>query len=142
MLVANHLNMAVMGLEMGPYMTNTIAKSVISRKRGNMANSTNNRVITEQYLKEGLKARISGGIATPGQRDGVKGLRVLMDASLSVNGLPLFIPAGSTVYIKEVVLHTHEWASKPMTCDFISEKFLIVDFQFVEFWDPPSGSVA
>ncbi len=97
-----------------------------------MKQALNNRFVTEQYVKEGLKAKISGGIATPGQREGLKGLRTLMKTTLSDG---TYFPAGSIVYIKEEVLHTHAWASKPLNCDAIPEKFLIVDLQFVEFID-------
>ncbi len=98
---------------------------------------SNNKLVTEQYVKEGLKAKISGGIATPGQRDGVKGLRVLMEAHLA-DGTR--IPKGSTVYIREEVLHTHQWASKPLSCDTIPEKFLLVDLQFIEFYRTPDDA--
>lgn len=97
-----------------------------------MKRTLNNKFVTEQYVKEGLKAKISGGIATPGQRDGLKGLRTLMTTYLSDG---TYIPEGATLYIKEEVLHTHAWASKPLSCDAIPEKFLIVELQFVEFID-------
>jgi hypothetical protein len=102
-----------------------------------MTFSLNNRVVLEQYIKEGLKAKISGGIATPGQRDGLKGLRVLMDAYLTDGR---HIPKGSVAYLKEEVLHSHQWASKPLTCDTIDGKFLIVDLSFVEFFDTPGNA--
>lgn len=92
--------------------------------------SLNNRIIVEPYIKEGLKPKISGGIATPGQRDGLKGLKVLVDAYLS-DGTK--VEVGDKVYIREEVLHTHPWASKTLTCDSIEGKFLIVDLTYVEF---------
>lgn len=98
-----------------------------------MSFSLNNRLVLEVYVKEGLKTKISGGIATPGQRDGVKGLKVLMDAYLSDGR---YIPKGSTAYIREEVLHTHPWASKPLCSDFMSNiKFLLVESSYVEFFD-------
>ena len=104
-----------------------------------MTFSVNNRLIVEQYIKEGLKAKVSGGIATPGQRDGLKGLKVLVDATL-LDGTK--VPRGSIAYIREEVLHTHPWASKPLTCDTFSGKFLIVELSFVEFIDTGNGDAA
>lgn len=92
--------------------------------------SLNNRIIVEQYIKEGLKAKVSGGIATPGQRDGLKGLKVLVEAHLT-DGTKVY--AGDKAYIREEVLHTHPWASKTLTCESIEGKFLIVDLTYVEF---------
>ena len=101
-----------------------------------MTYSLNNRLVLELYNKEALKPRMQGGIATPGQRDGLKGLKVLMDARLpEPYGR---VPAGSVAYIREEILHTHDWASKPMTCDFLSSKFLVVDIAYVEFIDTPN----
>lgn len=103
--------------------------------------SLNNRIITEEYVKEGLKAKVLGGIATPGQRDGLKGLKVLVDSHLSDGR---HIPKGSTVYIREETLYVHAWASKPLTCDIIPVKFLVIEFSYVEFIDileTPNGVV-
>jgi hypothetical protein len=97
--------------------------------------SLNNRFIVEQYVKSGLIAKISGGIATPGQRDGLKGLKVLVDATVSSPNFYQRIPAGSIVYIKEEALHSHPAFSKPLTADGIEGKFLIVDLSFIEFVD-------
>jgi hypothetical protein len=97
--------------------------------------SVNNRLVLEEYVKSGLRSEVKNGIATPGQRDGLKGLKVLMRAVLSLPDGPREIPAGTIAYIKEVTLHTFEWASKPFTCATISGKFLLVDLQFVEFFD-------
>jgi hypothetical protein len=102
-----------------------------------MSFSLNNRLVLEVYVKEGLKAKVSGGIATPGQRDGVKGLRVLMDAYLADGR---HIPKGSTAYIREEVLHTHPWASKPLSSEFLPVKFLLVESSYIEFFDICVGS--
>jgi len=101
--------------------------------------SVNNKLILEAYVKEGLKAKIQGGIAIPGQRSGLKGLQVLVDTTLS-NGKE--IPKGSIAYIKEEALYTHAWASQHNTCDTIPGKFMIVDFQFIEGFDTPDGDAA
>lgn len=99
-----------------------------------MTFSINNRIVLEQYIKEGLKAVRTGGIATPGQRDGVKGLKVLIGTTLP-NGER--IPVGSIAYIREEVLHTHQWASKPLTCDTLPCKFLVVELTYIEFIETP-----
>ena len=104
-----------------------------------MTFSLNNRLIVEQYVKEGLKPKLMGGIATPGQRDGLKGLRVLIGTTLS-DGRQ--VPQGSIAYIKEETLHTQSWAGKPLTCDTIPEKFMIVDLVYIEFIDDVPKDVA
>ena len=101
-----------------------------------MIASLNNRLILEQYVKEGLKAKISGGIATPGQRDGLKGLKVLVDAQLS-DGRK--IPKDSIAYIREETLYNQAWASKPFTCEAIPGKFMIVELAYIEFVDSDFG---
>lgn len=100
--------------------------------------SLNNRLIVEQYIKEGLKAKVSGGIATPGQRDGLKGLKTLIETTLSDGRR---IPKGSMAYVREETLHTQQWASKPMTSDAIPEKFIILDLAYVDFIDIPEGTI-
>ena len=94
-----------------------------------MTFSLNNRLVVEQYIKDGLRAKVQNGIATPGQRDGLKGLRVLIGTVLSDGR---HVPAGSIAYIREEALHTQAWATKLLSCDFLSEKFIIVDLQYVE----------
>ena len=101
-----------------------------------MTFSLNNRVILEQYTKSGLKSEVKNGIATPGQKDGIKGLLVLVDAYLPDGRR---IPKGSTAYIREEILHTHAWASKPLTCDTIPGKFMPVDVTYIEFFSTPDG---
>jgi hypothetical protein len=102
-----------------------------------MTFSINNRLVVEEYIKEGLKAKISGGIATPGQRDGLKGLRVLIEGRLN-DGTR--IPKNSMAYIREEILHTHAWASKPLSCATFPGKFLLAEIAHVEFIDIPDDS--
>jgi hypothetical protein len=98
-----------------------------------MTFSVNNRLILEEYIKSGLKSEVRNGIATPGQRNAVKGLKVLVDIYLS-DGRK--IPKGSLAYIKEEVLHNHsETIFKPLTCDTLPGKFMVVDLQYVEFFN-------
>jgi hypothetical protein len=96
-----------------------------------MTYSINNRLILEPYVKEALKSEIRSGIATPGQRDGLKGLKLLMDAHLADGG---FFPKGSTAYIKEETLHNHSaTVFKHLSCNTITGKFMVVELNFVEF---------
>jgi hypothetical protein len=98
-----------------------------------MTFSVNNRLILETYTQKALEPKRLGGIATPGQKDGVKGLRVLMDATIS-DGRK--IPKGSLAYIKEEVLYNHSTTIfKSLTCDTMINSFMIVDQQYIEFFD-------
>lgn len=98
--------------------------------------SINNRLIVEQYIKEALKPRMLGGIATPGQRDGLKGLTVLMNTRLSDGSI---VYKGDKVYIREETLHTQQWASKPFTSELFPESFMIVEMAYVEFVVPKNS---
>jgi hypothetical protein len=102
-----------------------------------MTFSLNNRLILEQYVKEGLKSEVRGGIATPGQANGLKGLKVLIHAVLTLPDGPREIPVGSTAYIKEEILYNAAWAAKPLTCNTLPGKFMIVDLCHIEFFDIP-----
>lgn len=99
-----------------------------------MTFSLNNRLILEPYIKTGLKSEIKNGIAIPGQKDAIKGLKVLISAYLPDGR---HIPKGSTAYIREEALHTQTWASRPFSCDTMPGKFMIVGLEFIEFIDVP-----
>lgn len=83
----------------------------------------------EPYVKEGLKAKVQGGIAMPGQRDGLKALKVLVDGSLP-DGTK--IPNGSFALIREELLYSHPWASKVLTLEGSEMKFIIVELTHIE----------
>lgn len=100
----------------------------------NSTRSMNNRLIVEAYKKEALRSTEKNGFAFVSQKLTLKGLKVLVDAKLNDS---TFVPKDSVVYIKEEVLHTQAWAQKPLECEAISEPFLIVDLNFVEFISPP-----
>ena len=101
--------------------------------------SVNSRFILEPYIKEALKAKVQGGIAMPGQRDGLKGLKLLVDGLLP-NGDK--VPAGSTAYIREEILYTHQWASKILTLEGSDMKFILVDLQHIDCFDIKEPSPA
>jgi hypothetical protein len=94
-----------------------------------MTFSLNNRLILKPYVKEGLRQEKSNGLITPGQRNKLKGLEVLIGTVL-LDGR--HIPAGSIAYINEEVLHTQAWVNKVMTSDFITGAFIVVDLSYVE----------
>jgi len=91
--------------------------------------SVNNRLIVEPYIKGGLESKVQNGIATPGQKDGVKGLKLLVDFHWPNGHVQ---KAGSIVYIREEVLY-QPWASKLLTSPAIEGKFMIVELTYVEF---------
>lgn len=97
--------------------------------------SLNNRLVIEAYKTDrSLQAKVSKGFATIAQKNGLKGLEILMDATLT-NGDR--IRAGSKAYIREEILHTASWAQNPLECDTLDRPFMIVDVSMVEFICPP-----
>lgn len=94
-----------------------------------MTFSLNNRLVLQPYVRDGLRAQVKNGIATPGQRDGLKGLSVLVGTVL-MDGR--HVPAGSIAYIREEALHTQPWASKFLSCDFLKTQFMLVDLHHIE----------
>lgn len=98
--------------------------------------SLNNRVIVEAYKTDkSLRANVSSGFATIAQKSALKGLKVLVSTTLS-DGRE--IPAGSTAYIREEILHTAAWAKTPMDCESIEGQFFVIDAAFVEFVRVPA----
>lgn len=94
--------------------------------------SFNNRVITEVYKKEsGPRQEVKNGWATPGQKNNLKGLKVLVDAMVG----EISIPAGSTAYVKEETLHTAAWASKSLKSENLTESFMLLPTQEIEYID-------
>lgn len=95
--------------------------------------SINNRIVVEVYKKEGLKSSVNNGFAMISQKVQVKGLKVLMDASIVDKFGGFTIPKGSTVYIREEHLHSSPWAQKILESDAVEGQFMIVDLNFIEF---------
>ena len=104
--------------------------------------SLNNRLVVEAYLSDrALKAKETNGFAMIQQKVEVKGLKLLMDARLTQMGnvqidgvsAPAIVPKGSTVYIREELLHTQAWAQKILESPAVEGKFIIVDVNNVEF---------
>lgn len=106
------------------------------KSRLEYSTSVNNRLIVEVYKKEALRSKVENGFATIGQKLALKGLKVLIDAKLDDG---MLVPKGSTVYIKEEILHTQQWAQKAFESSYFPEPFLIVDRTYIEFIEPPKN---
>lgn len=102
------------------------------------AYSVNNRLLVESYKEDrGLKATVNSGFAMVSQKVNVKGMKVLMDAELTVgNQLWGRVRKGDIVYIREEYLHSQPWAKKSFTSEAVEGDFMIVDLQYVEFVVP------
>lgn len=93
-----------------------------------------NKFIVETYKEDrALKATVSNGFAMVSQKVQVKGLKLLADTILMVNGIHMTYPAGSSVYIKEASLQSAPWAKQSFTSDAIEGEFMIVDQAHIEF---------
>ena len=95
--------------------------------------SINNKLVVEPYKKEALKSTVKGGLAYISQKMNLKGLKLLMPAHLADGQV---IPVGSTVYVREEILYTSQWATKNYECDALQE-FLIIELNVVDFIVPP-----
>lgn len=98
--------------------------------------SFNNRLIVEKYIKGEIRAKEQNGFALIDQKLRLKGLKLLADATLSLGSAWFTVNKGSTVYIKEEVLHTAAWAQKALESDAIEGLFIIVDLSQVELIVP------
>jgi uncharacterized protein (UPF0254 family) len=103
------------------------------------ASSFNNKLILESYKHTEIRPEGNKGWITAGQKNSLKGLRVLLDAELP-NGDKIL--AGSKAWVKEDSLHTAVWAKDIRKCDFIPGEFILVTMNEVEFISPPEGGAA
>lgn len=99
--------------------------------------SVNNRLVLESY-KGGreLKTNNSSGFAKVSQKIELTGLRVLIDAKLSIGNTIVQIPRNSVAYIKQEYLHNHPWAKNILESDSIGEPFVIAELNMIEFIKP------
>lgn len=100
--------------------------------------SLNNRFIVETYKEDrALKATVSNGFAMVSQKVSVKGLRLLVDVDVAVNGkVSQRARKGDLVYIREASLQSQPWAKTSFTAEGIDGEFIIVDQVHVEFVIP------
>jgi len=92
-----------------------------------------NKLILEPYKAEALKSEIRHGIAMVGQKNRVIGLKLLVDADASINSVSVILKKGSTVYIREEVLHNSPWAKNTLKSSAVEGDFIIVDASHIEF---------
>jgi len=102
-------------------------------------NSFNGKLILEAYKHTDVKAEVRSGWAMPGQRNALKGLKVLIQATLSDGTV---VPYGSTAFLKEESLHVAPWAKNKLKSDTLPGEFIIVTMNEVEYITPPEGNVA
>ena len=101
--------------------------------------SSFNKLIVESYIHKGLESELRGGIARPTQKNTLKGLKLLVQANLNDGTVA---PSGSTVFIKEELLHTSPSMKNKLRCDTLPGEFIIVNLQDVEYIEPPQGESA
>jgi hypothetical protein len=102
-------------------------------------NSFNNKLILEVYKHTQIQAENRSGWVTPGQKNNLKGLRVLITAILT-DGMS--VPVGSRAWIKEESLHTCQWAKNKLKSDTLDGEFIVVNMSDVEYVTPPDGEAA
>lgn len=98
-----------------------------------------NKLVVESYIKEGLRSEVKNGFAHLSQKIKSKGLRLLADATIAVGNQPVQIQAGSTIFIREEILHTAPWASKSQESDVFDVPFLVIDPIYVDYIIPPQA---
>lgn len=101
--------------------------------------SFNNKLILESYKHTEIRPEGNKGWIQAGQKNNLKGLKVLVQAILSDGTIVL---PGSTAYLKEESLHSAQWAKNKLKCNTISQEFILVTMAEVEYVSPPEGSVA
>jgi len=98
-----------------------------------------NKLILQAYQHTEIRADGNKGWIQAGQKNSLKGLKVLVDAKLS-DGITVL--KDSTAYIKEDSLHTSVWAKDKRKCDTLPGEFILVTMNEVEYIDPPAGDAA
>jgi hypothetical protein len=101
--------------------------------------SFNDKLILEAYVHGAVNPEKRVGWVTVGQKNNLKGLKVLVQARLNNGDI---IPAGSTAYLKEEYLHTSPSVKNILKCDTMPGEFILVNMNEVEFIAPPSGDAA
>lgn len=96
-----------------------------------------NKLVLEAYKPEALKSEIKHGIAMVSQKNRVIGLKLLVEAQGMLNQCYVTLQKGSTVYIKEEILHTQPWAKNTLKSAAIEGDFIIADMAFMEFAEDP-----
>lgn len=96
--------------------------------------SFNNKLIVEPYKNDKIvKSEVRSGLAFIGQKKHSVPLKLLLNAKLNDGTIIL---KGSTVYIKEELLFTQEWAKKVLESEATDGQYMLVDLINVEFIKP------
>jgi hypothetical protein len=103
------------------------------------ASSFNNKLILEAYKHTEIRAESNKGWVQASQKNHLKGLKVLIQSVLSDGTI---VPAGSTAFLKEELLHSAPFAKNKLKCDTIQGEFILVTMNEVEYLDPPEGGAA
>jgi len=98
---------------------------------------SNHRLIVEAYTKEALRGNDTRqtGFLMIDQKVKLKGLKLLVDASIVTPSGVVFYRKGSTVYFREEILHNAPWAQKPLTSEALPTPFILAEFNQVEMVD-------
>lgn len=97
------------------------------------------KLILEAYQQKELRSEYRNGIAVPGQKNTLKGLKVLVQATLSDGTV---IPKNSIAYLKEEVLYSNPMAKNKLKCDTLPVEFIIVTTDNIEYIEPPRNEAA
>jgi|SRR5580700_10028420 hypothetical protein len=103
------------------------------------ASSFNNKLIVEAYKHTEIRAEGNKGWVQASQKNNLKGLKVLIQANLSDGTV---VPAGSTAWIKEELLHSAPFAKNKLKSETLPGEFILVTMSEVEYLDPPEGGAA
>ena len=95
--------------------------------------SLNNRVLVEPYKKTELKAEVRNGMAMISQKVNLKGLKLMADADLTVQGCFVCLKAGDILYFREDQLHMAPGIKDVLSADVIDGPFIILDASLVQF---------
>jgi hypothetical protein len=96
--------------------------------------SFNNKLIVEAYQHTELRSEGNKGWIQVGQKNNLKGLKVLIQAHLLDGTVVL---KGSTAFVKEESLHTAQWAKNKLKSDTLPGEFILVTMADVEYIVPP-----
>ena len=105
----------------------------------NKTSSFNNKLILEAYTHTEIRPEGSKGWITVSQKNNLKGLKVLVQATLPDGTI---VPAGSTAYLREDFLHTSPAAKNKLKSDTLPGEFILVTMNEVEYISPPEGGAA
>lgn len=103
------------------------------------ASSYNNKLILQAYIHTEIRAEGNKGWIQASQKNNLKGLKVLIQAILSDGTV---VPAGSTAYLKEELLHSAPFAKNKLKCDTLPGEFILVTMGEVEYLVPPDENTA